>query len=144
MSSFVVTGNASGSGTHTLQSANTSSNVTQTLPTADGTTLGYLNVPVSSTTSTIVVADVGKVVSLSAGITIPDNTFMAGDVVSLYNNTSGSLTITCSITTAYIAGTDSDKATVSLATRGVATILFIGTAGTGGTSNVCVITGNVS
>jgi hypothetical protein len=33
---------------------------------------------------------------------------------------------------------------VSLATRGVATILFIGTAGTGGTSNVCVITGNVS
>jgi len=144
MSSLVVTGNASGSGTHTLQSANTSSNVTQTLPTADGTTLGYLNVPVSSTTSTIVVADVGKVVSLSAGITIPDNTFMAGDVVSLYNNTSGSLTITCSITTAYIAGTDSDKATVSLATRGVATILFIGTAGTGGTSNVCVITGNVS
>jgi hypothetical protein len=144
MSSLVVTGNASGTGTHTLQSANTSSNVTQTLPTADGTTLGYLNVPVSSTTSTIVVADVGKVVSLSAGITIPDNTFMAGDVVSLYNNTSGSLTITCSITTAYIAGTDSDKATVSLATRGVATILFIGTAGTGGTSNVCVITGNVS
>jgi hypothetical protein len=144
MSSLVVTGNASGTGTHTLQSANTSSNVTQTLPTADGTTLGYLNVPVSSTTSTIVVADVGKVVSLSAGITIPDNTFMAGDVVSLYNNTSGSLTITCSITTAYIAGTDSDKATVSLATRGVATILFIGTAGTGGTSNICVITGNVS
>lgn len=144
MSSLVVTGNASGSGTHTLQSANTSSNVTQTLPTADGTTLGYLNVPVSSTTSTIVPADVGKVVSLSAGITIPDSIFYAGDVVSLYNNTSGSLTITCSITTAYIAGTDSDKATVSLATRGVATILFIGTAGTGGTSNVCVITGNVS
>ena len=144
MSSFVVTGNASGSGTHTLQSANTSSNVTQTLPTADGTTLGYLNVPVSSTTSTIVPADVGKVVSLSAGITIPDNTFYAGDVISLFNNTSGSLTVTCTITTAYIAGTDADKATVSLATRGVATILFIGTAGTGGTSNVCVITGNVS
>lgn len=144
MSSFVVTGNASGSGTHTLQSANTNSNLTQTLPTADGTTLGYLNVPVSSTTTTIVLADVGKVVSLSAGITIPDNTFFAGDVVSLFNNTSGSLTVTCSITTAYIAGTDADKATVSLATRGVATILFIGTAGTGGTSNVCVITGNVS
>lgn len=144
MSSFVVTGNASGSGTHTLQSANTSSNVTQTLPTADGTTLGYLNVPVSSTTSTIVPADVGKVVSLSAGITIPDSIFYAGDVVSLYNNTSGSLTVTCTIATAYIAGTDADKATVSLATRGVATILFIGTAGTNGTSNVCVITGNVS
>lgn len=143
MSAIKVQGNASGTGTHTLQSANTNSNRTATLPDAD-TTLGYLNVPVSSTTTTVATSDVGKVISLSAGITIPDNTFSAGDVVSLYNNTSGSLTITCSITTAYIAGTDSDKASVSLATRGVATILFIGTAGTGGTSNVCVITGNVS
>lgn len=144
MSSIVLKGNASGSGSVTLQSANTNSSLTQTLPTTDSVTLGYLNVPVSSTTTTVATSDVGKVISLSAGITIPDNTFSAGDVVSLYNNTSGSLTITCSITTAYIAGTDSDKASVSLATRGVATILFIGTAGTGGTSNVCVITGNVS
>jgi hypothetical protein len=111
---------------------------------ASNFSLGFLNVPVSTTTTTLVAADVGKVVSLSAGITIPDNTFYAGDVISLFNNTSGSLTVTCTITTAYIAGTDADKATVSLATRGVATILFIGTAGTGGTSNVCVITGNVS
>lgn len=143
MSAIKVQGNASGTGTHTIQSANTNSNRTATLPDAD-TTLGYINVPVSSTTTTVATSDVGKVILLSAGITIPDNTFSAGDVVSLYNNTSGSLTITCSITTAYIAGTDSDKASVSLATRGVATILFIGTAGTGGTSNVCVITGNVS
>ena len=143
MSNLKAQGNASGTGTHTLQSANTNTNRTATLPDAD-TTLGYINVPVSSTTTTVAITDVGKVISLSAGITIPDNTFSAGDVVSLFNNTSGSLTITCSITTAYIAGTDSDKASVSLATRGVATILFIGTAGTGGTSNVCVITGNVS
>ena len=145
MSNLKVQGNASGAGTQTLQSANTSSSVTATLPDlASNYSLGFLNVPVSTTTTTLVAADVGKVVSLSAGITIPDNTFYAGDVISLFNNTSGSLTITCSITTAYIAGTDSDKASVSLATRGVATILFIGTAGTGGTSNVCVITGNVS
>jgi hypothetical protein len=145
MSNLKVQGNASGAGTQTLQSANTSSSVTATLPDlASNYSLGFLNVPVSSTTTTLVSADVGKVVSLSAGITIPDNTFYAGDVISLFNNTSGSLTVTCTITTAYIAGTDSDKASVSLATRGVATILFIGTAGTGGTSNVCVITGNVS
>lgn len=145
MSNLKVQGNASGAGTQTLQSANTSSSVTATLPDlASNYSLGFLNVPVSSTTTTLVTADVGKVVSLSAGITIPDNTFYAGDVISLFNNTSGSLTVTCTITTAYIAGTDADKATVSLATRGVATILFIGTAGTGGTSNVCVITGNVS
>lgn len=136
MSNLKAQGNASGTGTHTLQSANTNTNRTATLPDAD-TTLGYINVPVSSTTTTVATSDVGKVISLSAGITIPDATFSAGDVVSLFNNTTGSLTITCSITTAYIAGTDSDKATVSLATRGVATILFI-------SGTVCVITGNVS
>ena len=136
MSAIKVQGNASGTGTHTIQSANTNSNRTATLPDAD-TTLGYLNVPVSSTTTTLVPADVGKVVSLSAGITIPNSAFNPGDVVSLYNNTSGSLTVTCTIATAYIAGTDADKATVSLATRGVATILFI-------SGTECVITGNVS
>lgn len=136
MSSLKAQGNASGTGTHTLQSANTNSNRTATLPDAD-TTLGYINVPVSSTTTTMATSDVGKVISLSAGITIPNSTFAAGDVVSLYNNTSGSLTITCTITTAYIAGTNTDQATVSLATRGVATVLFI-------SGTECVITGNVS
>lgn len=136
MSSIKVQGNASGTGTHTLQSANTNSNRTVTLPDAD-TTLGFLNVPVSSTTTTMATSDVGKVISLSAGITIPNSTFSAGDVVSLYNNTSGSLTVTCTITTAYIAGTNTDMATVSLATRGVATVLFI-------SGTECVITGNVS
>ena len=136
MSAIKVQGNASGTGTHTIQSANTNSNRTATLPDAD-TTLGFLNVPVSSTTTTMVPADVGKVISLSAGITIPNSTFSAGDVVSLYNNTSGSLTVTCTITTAYIAGTNTDVPTVSLATRGVATVLFI-------SGTECVITGNVS
>ena len=136
MSAIKVQGNASGTGTHTIQSANTNSNRTATLPDAD-TTLGFLNVPVSSTTTTLDPSDVGKVISLSAGITIPTTGFNAGDVVSLYNNTSGNLTITCSIATAYIAGTDADKASVTLATRGVATVLFI-------SSTVCVITGSVS
>ena len=70
-------------------------------------------------------------------ITIPDATFSAGDAVLIFNNTSGGITITCTITTAYIAGTDSDKATVTLATRGVASILFV-------SGTVCVISGNVS
>jgi hypothetical protein len=69
-------------------------------------------------------------------LTIPDATFSEGDVVSLFNDTTGDITITCTITTAYVAGTDSDVATATLATRGVATILFI-------SGTVCVITGNV-
>jgi len=76
-------------------------------------------------------------VGSGGSITIPDATFAEGDEISIFNNTAGNITITCSITTAYIAGTDSDKASVALATRGVATILFI-------SSTVCVITGNVS
>ena len=112
--------------------------------TADGTNnVGYRNIPQSGSDKTtnysLVTTDVGKFVGVgtSGSITIPNSTFAAGDVVSIFNNTSGAITITCSITTAYIAGTDTDKATVSLATRGVATILFI-------SGTVCVISGNVS
>lgn len=112
--------------------------------TADGTNaVGYRNVPQSgsdkTTSYTLATSDVGKFVGVgtSGSITIPNSTFAAGDVVSIFNNTSGNITITCTITTAYIAGTDADKATVTLATRGVATILFI-------SGTVCVITGNVS
>ena len=74
---------------------------------------------------------------VGGSITIPDATFAEGDAISIFNNTTGNITITCTITTAYIAGTDSDKATMTLATRGVATILFI-------SGTVCVVSGNVT
>ena len=108
-----------------------------------GYKVGYRNVPQSgsdkTTSYTLATSDVGEFVGVgtSGSITIPDATFSAGDIVSLFNNTSGNITVTCTITTAYIAGTDTDKATVTLATRGVATILFL-------SGTVCVISGNVS
>jgi len=107
--------------------------------TVDGTNpVGFRNVPISSnSTNTLVVGDVGKVLSVTAGQTVPNSTFAAGDVVVIFNNSSSSITLTMSIATAYIAGTDSDKATMTLATRGVATILFI-------SGTVCVVSGNVS
>lgn len=88
---------------------------------------------------TLVKADIGRYIHVGSGgsVTIPDALFEAGDIVSVFNNTSGNITITCTITTAYIAGTDSDKASVTLATRGVATILFI-------SGTTCVISGNVT
>ena len=139
MSSIKLQGNASNTGISVLQSANVSTTVTQTLPTLDGATLGYLNVPSSTNaTGTLVATDVGKFLSLSAGVIIPASIFSAGDVISLYNNTSGNLTVTCSaVTNAYIAGTDTDKASVTLATRGVCTVIFID-------ATTCVLTGNVS
>jgi hypothetical protein len=115
---------------------------TVTLP-DENFSVGFRNVPRSGSAKTssypLVVGDVGEFIEVGSGgsVTIPDATFATGDIVSIFNNTSGNITITCSITTAYIAGTDSDKATVTLATRGVATILFL-------SGTVCVISGNVS
>ena len=114
---------------------------TMTFP-AISSKIGYLNLPAVGTKTssyTLATADVGKYVQVgtSGAIVIPDATFAEGDIVAIFNNTSGTITITCTITTAYIAGTDADKATVTLATRGVASILFI-------SGTVCVISGNVS
>lgn len=92
-----------------------------------------------TTSYTLTAADVGDFIQVGAGgsVTIPDGVFVSGDAVSIFNNTTGNITITCTITTAYIAGTDSDRASVTLATRGLATILFI-------SGTVCVMGGNLT
>ena len=107
-----------------------------------GFRVGYRNIPdggPKNTSYTLAADDVGKYVQITSGgsITIPDGTFVNGDVISMFNNTNAAVTVTCSITTAYIAGTDTDVATANLASRGVATVLFAN-------ANVCVITGNVT
>ena len=135
-----MTGSTSGTITFAVPAAAGTNTVT--FP-AETMTVGFRNVPQSgsdkTTSYSLDVGDVGKFVGVgtSGSITIPNSTFAAGDIVSIFNNTSGNITVTCTITTAYIAGTDSDKATVTLATRGVATILFL-------SGTVCVISGNVS
>lgn len=112
--------------------------------TADGTNaVGYRNVPRSGSAKTgsytLATSDVGEFIEVGSGgsVTIPDATFATGDIVSIFNNTTGNITITCTITTAYIAGADVDKASVTLATRGVATVLFL-------SGTACVISGNVT
>jgi len=88
---------------------------------------------------TLTTADVGTFVNVgtSGSVTVPNATFATGDAISIYNDTTGNITITCSITTAYIGGTNTDKNTMTLATRGVATILFI-------SGTLCVVSGNVT
>lgn len=142
---FVIGGRAGGSSSYrlTLTPDTLSASRTVTFPDGGGNyTIGYRNLPAVGTKTssyTLAVGDVGKYVQVSTGgsITIPDATFAEGDAISIFNNTASGITITCSITTAYISGTDSDKATVTLATRGVCTVLFI-------SSTVCVISGSVS
>jgi hypothetical protein len=111
--------------------------------TVDGTNpIGYRDLPAVGSQSgsySLQTSDVGKYVEVASGgsITVPNSTFAAGDVVVIVNNHSAAITITCSITDAYIGGTDTDKATVSLASRGIANIFFV-------SGTRCIITGNVS
>jgi hypothetical protein len=112
--------------------------------TADGTNkVGYRNIPASGTKTssyTLVAADVGKFVELGTGgsVVVPSGVFAAGDVVSIFNNTSGTIACTCSaITDVYQAGTDADISSFSITTRGVANILFI-------TATRAVVTGNLA
>lgn len=102
---------------------------------------GNRNIPkdTDKTTSyTLALADIGKVVGVGAGgsITIPNSTFASGDVILIFNNTSSSITLTCSIATAYVAGSDATKTSITVSPRGVANILFV-------SGTVCVVTGNV-
>ena len=128
----------SSTGVSTFASANSSAtSYTVTVP-AETMTVGFKNIPNDSTTSgTLTTAMVGKFLAATGGITIPDATFAQGDVITIWNNSASTITLTCSITTAYIAGTDSDKATMTLAARGLATILF-------NSGTVCVVQGNVT
>jgi hypothetical protein len=87
---------------------------------------------------TLALTDVGEFIEIGSGgsIVIPDAVFAAGDIVSIFNNTSATITITRSITTAYKGGVNVNQSTFSLATRGVATVLFI-------SGTVCVVGGNL-
>lgn len=112
--------------------------------TADGTNkVGYQNIPLSgikTSSYTLVAGDVGKFIELgtSGTVVVPASVFATGDVISIFNNTSASISCTCSaVTDFYKGGTDTDISSFSITTRGVATILFI-------TATRAVVTGNLA
>lgn len=95
-----------------------------------------------TTNYSLLATDNGQYISLGASgsITIPNSTFADGNVVTIFNNTASGATITCNTTTCYAAGTDSNKGgggTLTLAARGIVTVLFFSATG-------CVISGNAS
>jgi hypothetical protein len=111
--------------------------------TVDGTySVGFRKIPpvgVKTSSYTLAVGDVGKYVQVGASgaIVVPTGIFSDGDAIAIYNNTTGNITMTTSAVTAYLAGTNSVRTSVTVATRGVANILFY-------SGSECVITGNVS
>ena len=86
-------------------------------------------------TYTLVASDNGKVIIASDTITIPNGIFSVGQTISIFNNTTGNISINRSSVTMYWVtdGTNGDR---TLSTRGVATILCVGT-------NTFVITGGL-
>jgi hypothetical protein len=112
--------------------------------TADGTNaVGYRNIPAvgaKTTAYTLTAADVGEFVELGTGgsVVVPASVFAAGDAISIFNNTTGSISCTCSaVTNFYKGGTDADINSFSVTTRGVATVLFIN-------ATTAVVTGNLA
>ena len=82
-------------------------------------------VPRSTTTTTLTTGDVGKCVDAAAGITVPNATFSAGDIVSIYANNSAGITITQGASLSLrLAGTTT-SGNRTLAGNGICTIWFV-------------------
>jgi hypothetical protein len=85
--------------------------------------VGYRSVPRSTTATTLVAADIGKCVAVSAAINIPASVFSVGDCISIYNDSAASVNITISAGTLRLAGSTL-TGTRALAARGMATLWF--------------------
>ena len=88
-------------------------------------TFGPSTVP-SSASTTLVASDSGKCVVTAAGtVTINNSVFSVGNIVSIFNNSASSATLTGSLTTLYVAGTALTGFPRTLGSRGICTLWFI-------------------
>ena len=91
---------------------------------------GPHNIPpnVQTTGYTLQIGDVGKYINITTGgVTVPASVFASGDVVSIYNNSGSNQTITQGgSVTMYLGGT-ATTGNRTIAQRGVATVLCVGT-----------------
>lgn len=74
---------------------------------------------------TLVIGDRGSLISLTGNVTVPANVFSPRDVITLYNNTSGSLTVTQggALTLRQVGTANTGNRTI--AARGLVTIVFV-------------------
>jgi hypothetical protein len=118
---LTLTGTVTSSGSLTLGGSITS---VASGATIDSIVIGYRSIPRSTTATTAAVGDVGKCIAVTAGLTIPNATFAAGDAVSIYNDSGSAVTITqgTSLTLRQAGTTSTGNRT--LAARGLATVWF--------------------
>jgi len=82
---------------------------------------------------TLQLTDVGKHVSTNSTVIIPQNIFSSGDVVTIYNNSSSTISISGPSVTMFLSGSNL-TGNRSLAQKGLCTVLCVG-------SNQFVVTG---
>jgi hypothetical protein len=117
---LTLTGTVTSTGSLTLGGSVTS---VANNATVNGIAIGYRSIPRSTTSGTATTSDVGQCIAVTAGITIPNSTFAAGDALSIYNNSAAAVTITAGVTTLRLAGTTT-TGNRTLAARGIATVWF--------------------
>jgi hypothetical protein len=130
---ITLTGGVTGTGTGSfaatvVTNANLTGDITSagnatTIQSVNGFTVGYRQVPRSTTSTTAATSDVNKCIAITANIAIPNSTFAAGDAFSIYNDSAGALTITATVATLRQAGT-TNTGNRTLAARGLATVWF--------------------
>jgi hypothetical protein len=103
-------------------------------PTTGGIEIGFRSIPRSTTITTAAIGDRGRCIAASAGITIPNAVFAAGDAVSIYNDSAASITITQGASLTLRLGGTTTTGNRTLAARGYATVWF-------NTSSEAIITG---
>lgn len=127
----------------TLTGAQTLTNKTLDLSantvTVDGTeAVGFRGLPrVDFATGTLIAAHNGKMVRCSGNIIVPNGVFASGNALSIYNQSTFDVTITLSITNAYISGGTTDYSAVTLNGKGMMSIWF-------DSGTECVMTGAIS
>jgi hypothetical protein len=133
-----------GSGSITLANTGVTSNVAGTGISVSGAT-GAVTINATGTTINsqtgayvLVAADAGKTISITTGgVTIPNAVMAAGNIISIYNNSGSSQTITqgASLTLQWAGQSTSQTGNRTLGLYGMATVVFI-------TASSAVITGS--
>ena len=123
-----------GSGSITLANTGVTSNVAGTGISVSGAT-GAVTINATGTTINsqtgayvLVAADAGKTISITTGgVTIPNAVMAAGNIISIYNNSGSSQTITqgASLTLQWAGQSTSQTGNRTLGLYGMATVVFI-------------------
>lgn len=95
----------------------------------------------SQTTSyTLASGDIGRHIFTTAGVTVPSGVFAIGDAITIYNNTTGNITITQGTNVTLRQAGASGTGNRTLAQRGLATVLCV----SGASGTEFVVAGNVT